>query len=673
MTEFSLAESIVLKEGDVYIVSARDGTVPLRGDHPLGLYREDCRFLSGHELVSTADPLAVQVRLERRLDARGELCERVHLRNDGHEAAAVDVELALAADFRHMFAIRNIVELPPAPVEIEDVDGGLRFAATGSDGVWRTTTVTADTPVERVGDATLRFSLELRPSERQDIELTFALATSDAGDSALTVPPPLRGTRVHADDEFFRRMIDRSLADLSMLRSRLEGATYFAAGVPWYATLFGRDSLISAMELLGFVPEVAEGTLCLLAERIGERVDPLHEEEPGKVLHELRGGEVAARDLTPLARYYGSVDATPLFLCLISQHADWCGDLSLFRRLRDAVEAALGWLEQYGDHDGDGLLDYSASTPQGLRNQGWKDSDHGVIDEHGIPLEPPIALVEAQAYAIRALHGIARLFEHDGEPQRAGELRERALRLEERLERFWLPERGFYGMAIDGGGRTSAALASNQGHLLWAQALAPGRARAVRDALMSDELCSGFGLRTLGSGETGYNPLGYHLGTVWPHDTAICAAGLRSYGFDEDFARLFEGLLEAASHAEGYSLPELFAGFSRREFSTPVPYPVACHPQAWASGALPYLLVSGFGLDPDGLNGRLRVRRPSLPGWLNRVDVKDLAIGGGRVDLRFERGKDGVALTDVRVDGDVEVVVESGGDFGGGVPARNGP
>jgi glycogen debranching enzyme len=281
----------------------------------------------------------------------------------------------------------------------------------------------------------------------------------------------------------------------------------------------------------------------------------------------------------------------------------------------------------------------------------------------GVPLEPPIALVEAQGYVIAALRGIARLFEFDGDAERAADLRARADGFASRLERFWVPDRRFYGMAIDGDGRTSAALASNQGHLLWNAVCPRDRAGAVRDALMSDAMYSGWGLRTLGSSEAAYNPVGYHLGTVWPHDTALCAVGLRRYGFDEDFTRIFEGMLEAASHAEGYSLPELFAGFSRTQYETPVPYPVACHPHAWACGTIPYMLINGLGLDPDGLNRRLRVRRPSLPRWVNRVEVEGMAIGPGRVDLRFERtgAGDSVALTDARIDGDVEVVLEISG------------
>jgi glycogen debranching enzyme len=697
----SLTDAIVLKEEGVFLMSLRDGTIPVTGTHPLGLYLDDCRHLSGHELrvagvmprllvasaptgaeaiyeltnpdIVLADgrelPLqTLQVRLERRLLSEGRLRERVHVRLHGREAVDLNLELTVGADFRPMFAIRGIVDVPPAAVELERVEDGLRFAATTSDDVRRSTTVFVDRPPTAVEDRTLRFALHLEPGGSDDVRLEYIFGSGGpdasrspsagaAGGDGLGISSP---TRVHTDDELFNRVIRRSVIDLRMLRSRLEGDAYFAAGVPWFATLFGRDSLITAIETLGLVPDVGAQTLRALGARLGRRVDPIHEEEPGKVLHEFRVGEVAARDLTPLTRYYGTVDATPLFLCLVAEHADWSGSLDLFRELRGAVDAALGWIERYGDHDGDGLLDYRAGTPDGLRNQGWKDSEDGVLHDDGTPMEPPIALVEVQGYAMRGLRGTARLLELDGDGARATELLAMADALEERLERFWVPDRRIYGMGIDGEGRTSAALASNQGHLLWGEVLGDGRARDVRDALMSDAMFSGWGLRTLGRGEQAYNPVGYHLGTVWPHDTAMAAVGLRRYGFDQDFTRLFEGLLEAASHTDGYSLPELFAGFASEEYETPVPYPVACHPQAWASGAIPYMLINGLGLKPDGLQRRLRVRRPSLPSWVNRVDVEGLAIGAGRVDLRFERtgAGDSVALTDARIDGDVDVVLE---------------
>ncbi|HZH25380.1 MAG TPA: glycogen debranching N-terminal domain-containing protein [Solirubrobacteraceae bacterium] len=706
----TLAETIVIKEENVFVVSRRDGSLPVGAPHPLGLYYEDCRFLSGHELhvngvpprllvasaaagsesvhelTNPALPLpegrllplqSIQLRLERRVAGECELEETLLVHSYDREPLELELDLLLDADFEPMLAIRGIVPAGTrTAVAVERLPRGVRFSVHGRDDRHRATTITADRdcgpgPV----DGSLRFVLALAPGGEETITLRYALHEGEQ-----TAPRPQRPrrrlrrardspdawlrqrTQVETDDELFNRMLRRSLLDMRMLHSRLDGDGYYAAGVPWYATLFGRDSLIAATQMLAFDPPMAEQTLRVLAGLIGTRDDAEHDEDPGKVLHELRAGEVARLALTPLARYYGTVDATPLFLCLLCEHADWSGNLSLFRELRGEVDAMLGWIDGPGDRDRDGLLEYKqrAADGRGLRNQGWKDSDEGILDERGVPLEPPVALIEPQAYAVRAKRRLARLFALDGDEDRAVELLTEAAAMGERLERFWLPERGFYSMGFGADGRPSEALASNQGHLLWAWALPQQRAQAVRDALMSDAMFSGWGIRTLAEGEVGYNPVGYHLGTVWPHDTAMIAFGLRKHGFDEDFARIFEALLEAGSNSEGYRLPELFAGFSRTDFDSPVPYPVACQPQAWAAGSIPYLTTSGLGLVPDALGRRLRVRRPSLPRWLNRVEVRGLRVADARVDLLFERAGAGeqVVLTDARIEGDVEVVLE---------------
>ena len=700
----NLSEMIVIKEENVFVVCERDSSLPLRGPaHPLGVYTDDCRFLSGHELringavprllVASAAPgseavheltnpplplpggrmlplQSLQLRVERRIAGECEVEETLVVSSHDREPLYLDLDLALAADFAPMLAIRGIVALEPTDVAAEPRPDGVRFSTVGRDGCHRATTVTADRPVEPAdGPGTLRFALSLAPGAVEAIRLRYALHEGDAPPGPAperrrrTAPTAERWLRerttIETDDELFNRVLRRSLLDVRMLHSRHGADGYYAAGVPWYATLFGRDSLITATQLLAFDPPMAEQTLRVLAGLLGTRDDPERDEEPGKVLHELRVGEVARRALTPLSRYYGTVDATPLFLCLLTDHAEWTGDLSLFRELRGEVDAMLVWIDGAGDRDGDGLLDYAQRSPSGLRNQGWKDSDEGVLDASGRPLEPPVTLIEPQAYALRAKRRLARLFAHDGDEARARQLLAEAGALRDRLERFWLPERGFYSMGWGADGTPSEALASNQGHLLWALALSEERAGAVRDALMSDAMFSGWGIRTLGTNEAAYNPVGYHLGTVWPHDTALIAFGLRKYGFDEDFSHVFEALLEAASNAEAYRLPELFAGFSRTEFQTPVPYPVACQPQAWAAGAIPQLVTGALGLIPDALAGRLRVRRPSLPSWLSRVVVRGLRVGEARVELLFERTGGGqVALTDARIEGDLEVSLE---------------
>jgi glycogen debranching enzyme len=466
------------------------------------------------------------------------------------------------------------------------------------------------------------------------------------------------GARVESDDQLFNRILRRSLDDLELLHSELDGHSYYAAGVPWFATLFGRDSIITAFETLSFVPGIAEGTLRLLAERLGQEYDDERDEEPGKVLHEWRVGEPATLGETPFARYYGSVDATPLFLCLLGHHADWSGNLDLFRELREPANAALEWIDRYGDLDGDGLVEYCRRSKHGLATQGWKDSADGVPDDAGEPLAPPVALVEVQGYVIRAKRAMARIFELDGDGARGERLREQASALEAQLDSFWRSDPGCYAIGLDRDKEPGSGLTSNQGHLLWAGAVSDERAQRIRDVLMGPDMFTGWGIRTLAQSHPAYNPVGYHTGSVWPHDSALIAYGLRRYGFDEDFTLVFEGILEAASRFDDYRLPELFAGFTREEFDEPVPYPVACQPQAWAAGSIPYLLKWGLGLSPDALGKRLRVVRPSLPRWLQRIDVTGLEVGNARVDLSFERAGGHVTLADAHIEGDLEVVLE---------------
>ena len=525
----------------------------------------------------------------------------------------------------------------------------------------RTTRIRATPTPRTLDDGSLVFDLRLGP--RGAIDLVVDFEVSEQLEGRLAAAAPRRraeaGTRVVSDDQLFNRILGRSLGDLELLRSELDGHSYYAAGIPWFATLFGRDSLITASQTLAFGPGMAASTLRLLASRLGRELNDERDEEPGKVLHELRVGEPAALGETPFARYYGSVDSTPLFLCLLCLHADWSGNLDLFRELRGPADAALEWIDRYGDLDGDGLVEYRRRSPDGLETQGWKDSRDGIPDDHGEPLGAPVALVEVQGYVIRAKRLMARLFELDGDGSRGERLRGEAAALEAQLESFWLSDAGGYAIGLDAEKRPGSAGASNQGHLLWAGAVSDARARAIRDLLMGPDLFTGWGVRTLAQSHPAFNPLGYHTGSVWPHDSALIACGLRRYGFDDDFALIFEGLLEAGSRFAEYRLPELFAGLSRAESDEPVPYPVACRPQAWAAGSIPFLLQSGLGLSPDALNGRLRIVRPTLPRWLDRVEVTGLELGSARIDLRFERAGEHVRLADTSVDGDAEVVVET--------------
>jgi glycogen debranching enzyme len=687
----NLAETVVIKDGNVFLVTMRDGRLPAGGRHPLGLWFRDCRFLCVHELricnrlprlLSATDAAGTQavheltnpdldlvdgerlpgeslrLRVERTAESAGTLRQRIMVRSYHRKPIRLPLELRLGADFQPMLELRGIVREHERPPPEAGPDG---FSLLGRDKVLRTTRVRATPEPRRLGDGSLVFDLELEARGAIDLVVDFELSESSNGEAWPGVPRRRDegGIRVTSDDQLFDRILARSLQDLDLLRSELDGKSYYAAGVPWFATLFGRDSLITSFQMLSFGRGIAEETLRLLAGRLGQEYDDERDEEPGKVLHELRVGEPAALGETPFARYYGSIDATPLFLCLLGRHADWSGSLDLFRELRGQAEAALEWIDRYGDLDGDGLVEYRRRSAHGLVTQGWKDSADGTPDDHGEPLAAPVALVEVQGYVSRAKRAMARMFELDGEGARAERLRAEATALEARLERFWLPDEGCYAIGLDREKRPGSGLASNQGHLLWSGAVSEERARAIRDVLMSDDMFTGWGVRTLAQSHAAHNPIGYHTGSVWPHDSSLIASGLRRYGFDEDFTLIFEGLLEAASRFDDHRLPELFAGFSREELEEPVPYPVACQPQAWAAGSIPFLLQCGLGLSPDALANRLAIVRPSLPRWLNHIEVTGLALGEARIDLVFEREGEQVVLADAHVDGDAEVVLET--------------
>jgi len=713
----NLSESTVVKSGNGFCVALRDGGLPLERDHPLGLYLDDCRHLRGYELRvggrpprllvasdaagtgavfeltnqelpladgSTLPLQSLRLRLERRMRP-GAMVDQITVRSYARDPVGFDLELRFDADFRPMLEVRGGVPPVERDVRRTTQEHAVTFAAVGVDGRERSTTISCPGAIAEEG-CVLRAPVRLLPGAETTLDVRFTLKEADPhADTEL--PPEHRRpqwgsaphagaeadawladrTRIGVDDKLVDRVLRRSLLDLRLLLSQRDGRRYFAAGVPWYATLFGRDSLIAARQMLAFDAAIAEDTLRVLADLLGSSLDDEHDEEPGKVLHELRGGELAATDLTPFARYYGTVDATPLFLCLLAEHADWVGSLDLFRELRPAVDQALRWIDEFGDLDGDGLLEYRTRSSTGLTNHGWKDSWDAIVDEQGGLLGTPIALVEAQGYAIAAKRGLARLFERDGDPERAEALRAGAARTAEAIERFWLPDRRYYAMALDSDKHPSRALASNQGHLLWASCVAPERAAAIRNVLMDDGMYSGWGVRTLAAHERAFNPVGYHTGTIWPHDNALFALGLRKYGFDAAFLRLFDDMLDVAASYDDYRLPELFAGFARTDYEDPVPYPVACRPQAWAAGSLPSMLIAGLGIVPHGLERRLCIERPSLPRQVSRLALGGLRVADARVDLVFERSArrpESVSLTEVEIDGDLDVVlhIERGRD-----------
>jgi glycogen debranching enzyme len=669
----------VVKHHNLYLLCGRDGQVPLAPGHAFGLYYEDCRYLGGYEVrisgslprplgaTDGAGPWAilhlaleptggggpqardgeVGMRWERRIDGDSlHVLDRLAFQNFGATGVELPLSFAFAARFEDVFAIRNLFAQSSVVLANPAWRGSkLWFTQDGVDGVRRSVRISIDPPpvVREGGDAAMM--LQLSPGERKDVVVELALRPGDrrgqpsgrSGRPAGCHQEPA-GVSVRSDSLVLDRALERSFRDLRLLEGRIDGASYFAAGVPWFATLFGRDSLITALATLPFHPSIAASTLRLLAATQGSVVDDWREERPGKILHELRKGEMARAGVIPHERYYGSVDATPLFLILLARYCTWAGDLALFHELRPNVERALAWIDRYGDVDGDGYLEYQRLSDRGLDNQGWKDSFDGIVNADGTLVEPPVALVEAQAYVYLAKMEISALFERDGGGTRPLQLRREADALRERFNRdFWLEEKGCYALALDGRKRPAAVIASNAGHALWAGIADEDQARAVMERLMAPDMFSGWGIRTLSSLERRYNPSGYHLGSVWPHDNALIAAGFRRYGFSGPLLELFTGLLRAAMEFQQFRLPELFAGFGAADCSVPVLYPMACHPQAWSAASLPSLLLSALGIADDGFGGKIRVVCPQLPPFVSWLEVNGLRGAGGEFDIRFER------------------------------------
>jgi glycogen debranching enzyme len=582
---------------------------------------------------------SILVRRERALAS--DAVETIHVRNLAPRQVDLTLALRFQSEFEDMFVIRGVSPGRRGVLHDPSWTGGrmlLRY--DGADGRVRSTTISFDPAPDVTEGDEARFSLVL--PRGGEASVTVTVAPREAGPDIGTVAPEPPATfepgQVDTDNPLFDEALRRSLADLGMLVTSQDGARFPAAGVPWFVALFGRDSIIASLQALAYDHRLAADTLRALAAHQGRAHDPARGEEPGKILHELRVGEMATLGEIPHTPSYRTVDATPLFVCLVAEQVRWSGDLGLWRELRGSVERALRWVERQGE-----WIAYG-----GQINQGWKDSGNSIVDADGTLAAPPIALVEVQAYAYRARLEAAWLLRMDGDVEAAVRLEADARELRERfLRAFWLPHSGRLALALQAGGRPLDVLASNAGHALWAGIVDAERAATVAVTLLGEELFSGWGVRTLGEREVAYNPLDYQVGAVWPHDNALIAAGLKRYGHVAEAMAVFGAIFDAAARFPQLRLPELFGGLSRGEHPEPVHYPQACSPQAWAAGTLPYLLQTALGLEPDGPGGRLVVRRPSLPPWLGRVVWRGLRVGEGGADLRFTRRGDGGVRVEV--------------------------
>ncbi len=595
--------------------------------------------------------------------------ERIRLRSYGPIGRAIPIEIAFDADFADLFEVRGTRRTKHGTRRVERVGDGLfEFHYLGLDKVERITRLHFDPSPTELRDGYARWDVDLDQSGEQAIVIkTCCLIDADcethdsiagAFRSGHKVRRSVARQRAHLDSSNpqFDAVIARAWSDLDMLMTETPHGAYPYAGVPWYSTIFGRDGIITAMLLLWCAPYFAKGVLRTLADLQATEIDPVADAEPGKILHERRGGEMAALGEVPFRRYYGSVDSTPLFVMLAAQYYERTGDLETIRAIWPNIVAALGWIDNYGDMDGDGFVEYARQTDKGLSNQGWKDSSDSIFHRDGRLATAPIALCEVQAYVFAAKKGAAVLAARLGDNELSAKLAAHAEALRVRFEEaFWIEDAGTYAIALDGDKKRCEVLTSNAGHCLFAGIASPDRAAHVAALLTGKRFHSGWGVRTVAVGEPRYNPMSYHNGSIWPHDNGLIALGLARYGHKKAALSVFEGIFDSALYDDLRRLPELFCGFERRRRQGPTSYPVACSPQAWAA-ATPFALVAaaiGCVIDPQ--DGALTLDHPVLPKFLDDLTIRNIAVGDARVDLRLARVDGDVTTAVLRRDGDVVV------------------
>jgi len=688
-----------IKHDRVFLLCDRYGDMPKDNEAALGLYFRDTRFLSHYELliddmrptflhsevdrnysmlvettlpVVSVDPSGIEtgknISISRHRWLEHGMHETIKVQNFGSEARRVKIEITFAADFLDLFEVRGFHRKERGTM-LDPVfdEGQVTFAYEGLDEVRRELEIGFEPHPKRLSHRQATYQLKLGPRSSASIEVSILpragklepLHTSHEELERTYSQWRKSCTRFRATNPQLQQYLDRAVLDLRMMQTDLDGTPAIDAGVPWFSTLFGRDSLITAYQALGVQPELAKGTLEKLAEYQGTKVDDWRDEEPGKILHELRVGELAGTNEIPHTPYYGSIDSTPLWLLIYGRVWMWTADKEFAEKLWPNAERALKWIDEYGDFDGDGYVEYRKKSDLGLDNQGWKDSRDGIVHADGTIPQSPIALVEVQGYVYDAWTQVARVARALGHRDVAEELLRKAEKLKQRFnEDFWMPEAGYYAVALDGNKERVGSITSNPGHCLWSRIIDPARAGRVVRRLLAPDMSSGWGIRTLSEKNPAYDPIGYHTGTVWPHDNSLIAHGMKLMGFDDAANKVIDQLAMCGAYFPAGRFPELFCGFPREEVPVPVEYPVACRPQAWATGATLLMVRSYGGISADAPEGTLFIVRPTLPFWLGGQDLIGLRVGNARVDLAFHSHEGATGCQVMRKDGDLEVLIK---------------
>jgi glycogen debranching enzyme len=686
----SVENAMVLKNDRLFVLLNELGNIAPPGHCGLGYFLDDTRMLSEYRVsMAGGEPVALSSQVMRTFSAQVDLAvtdkefggdsrnvvNGVHVRRElllddrlveclsltNFLGAPVDfwLELHFGCDFADIFEVRGWKRSERGQFYRSLVaDTSVRFAYRGRDGQLIRSAITFTRAPDVLDARHARWNLRLEPHVPLTLEWEV-LTDANLKDEKEPAAPRSGGvgleqrrSRINTEhdewragcaayrvsDDHFRAAIEQSVTDLHALYTSVDGDQIISAGIPWYSTAFGRDSIITSLQTLGLNPGIAVDTLRYLAARQGTREDDYTEEQPGKIMHEIRRGELARAREIPHLPYYGTIDATPLWLILLHETWRWTGDMSLIRELLPCARAALDWMDKYGDLDGDGFVEYASKSPRGLVNQGWKDSWDGIPYPDGAIPDPPIALVEVQGYVYDAKRRMSAVFGALGDSARCTGLREDAERMRQRIvDHFWMEDAGTFALALDGKKRPLRTIASNAAHLLWSRVPDATQAARMAQVLTGSSMFSGWGMRTLGAEQPVFNPMSYHNGTIWPHDNGLATLGLALYSQQEAATRIFSAMRDAAAGMRYARLPELFCGMPRARGMHPVLYPVSCIPQAWASGAVFMLLQSAIGILPDAPSHALHIRRPWLPEFLNELVVRNLRIGESRVALQFSR------------------------------------
>jgi glycogen debranching enzyme len=705
--------TLILKNDDLFLITDQLGMMP---DTPsetasppssLGLFCQDTRYLSHLEWrIGGQIPLLIQstaqdgytlsvlcthpalvpekiesgaIKMERDILLHGGLFEELQITYEGSHSVSFDLSLSFAADFVDLFEIRGWQRPHRGDLLSQKREGqGFSLAYRGIDGsIMESRIRFMDRQPDVLQDHVALWRLHLDSHATCRISYCVELLRDSCSVSCVPTPATLAQakaaeamktatwrqqiTPIRTDNSNLNQVIEQAERDIDLLRQSFGPRTTVSAGIPWYCTLFGRDSLITAAQVLILAPSLARETLQILAAYQGQKEDEWREEEPGKILHELRLGEMARCGEIPHTPYYGTIDATPLWLMLYADYFTWTRDQETLTALWPNALAAMDWIDRR--LEATGYLTYQRRSPLGLHNQGWKDSGDCIVDRHGRLAPAPLALCEVQGYVYAAKQGMSRLAQWQHQPEQAQRWQSEAQDLRERFNRdFWVADLDYCALALDGKGQPVDAIASNPGHCLHCGILFPDQARRVAERLMAPDLFNGWGIRTLSSLSPAYNPLGYHTGSVWPHDNGLIASGLRAVGYGGAALEVAQGLLAMTVRQPYFRPPELFCGYERTETDPPVRYPIACSPQAWATGTLFQLLQSLINLQPDAPSNSLRILDPLLPPSIRCLTLENLRVGDTILDLEFCRSADTQTTATCRVvrkRGNLRVAVEA--------------